>query len=85
MKCKIICQGKTKDVEVGEGEGFLEAALRAEMSPPYSCLEGVCGTCQAWLEDGIAEESMEPVEAPRRIKTCVSRPKSDTVINYDKD
>lgn len=84
MKCKIICHSSTKDVEIKNGEGFLEAALRAEMNPPYSCLEGVCGTCEAVLEQGQAEELSLFKSAPCRIKTCVSRPTSDTVINYDK-
>jgi ferredoxin len=84
MKCIVVCHGKTKEIEISQGEGFLEAAMRAEMNPPYSCLEGICGTCEAWLESGVAEENSVPVASPRRIKTCVSRPKSETLINYDK-
>ena len=84
MKCRIICNGKSQEVEIQPGEGFLEAAMKAQMDPPYSCLEGICGTCEAWLEKGEAEEFSESVKDPRIIKTCVSRPKSDSEINYDK-
>jgi ferredoxin len=84
LKCRITCNGQSKEVEIQEGEGFLEAAMKAEMDPPYSCLEGICGTCEAVLEEGQAEEFSEKVQGPQVIKTCVSRPKSDTVINYDK-
>lgn len=84
MKCTITCEGNTKDVEIAEGNGFLESAIKAEMNPPYSCLEGHCGTCEALLEQGTAEEFSSLVEAPKVIRTCSSRPKSATKINYDK-
>jgi ferredoxin len=84
MKCKITCEGKTKEVEISEGASFLEAALVNEMNPPYSCLEGACGTCEARLEEGTAEEHSSQVSAPITIRTCVSRPRSYSIINYDK-
>lgn len=90
MKCQITCHGQTKTVDMVSQESFLEAALRAGLEPPYSCLEGVCGTCEARVEKG---EVISPLETTSdssnlsshlNVKTCMTRPKSDTIINYDK-
>ena len=86
MKCQMTCHGRTETVDMVSQESFLEAALRAGLEPPYSCLEGVCGTCEARVEKG---EVILPLETTLDssnliVKTCMTRPKSDTVINYDK-
>lgn len=73
MKVKFIWQGKETTVEAEEGRTFLDLALMAGISPPYSCTEGHCGTCEAITETGSV------------IRTCQSLPKSDfEVIDYDK-
>lgn len=82
MKCRIVCHGQTVDVEVEKGQSLLEAAIIAGVEPPYSCLEGICGTCEAIVESG--EVIMAGDENPgRRVRTCMSRPKSNVVINFD--
>ena len=73
MKVKFIWQGKETTVEAEEGRTFLDLALMAQISPPYSCTEGHCGTCEAITKSG------------ETIRTCQSLPKSDfEVIDYDK-
>lgn len=73
MKVKFIWQGKETTVEAEEGRTYLDLALIAQISPPYSCMEGRCGTCEAITQSG------------ETIRTCQSLPKSDfEVIDYDK-
>lgn len=84
MKCQITCQSHKKDFEISADESLLEAAIKAQMHPPYSCLEGICGTCHAFLEAGQVDQEGQLVKAPREIRTCISRPKSDVAFNYDK-
>ncbi|MFS4459470.1 2Fe-2S iron-sulfur cluster binding domain-containing protein [Bdellovibrio sp. HCB2-146] len=73
MKVKFIWQGQETEVEAEEGHTFLDIALIAKISPPYSCTEGHCGTCEAILDNG------------ERVRTCQTLPRSDFhIIDYDK-
>lgn len=85
MKCQITCHGRTVTTEIAPDESLLEAAIKVSMEPPYSCLEGVCGTCQARVEKGevISAEAMTSKAPDLIVKTCLTRPKSDIIINYD--
>ena len=86
FKVTIVSCGKTKTVEAAPDESLLEVALKADMDPPYSCLEGICGTCEARVEIGESSLSYETEsKAPNLVvKTCMTRPKSDMKLNYDK-
>ncbi len=70
-------------------ESLLEAALRAGIDAPYTCIGGGCGTCRAKLllgnvhmerNDGLSADSV----SDGWILTCQSRPTSDVVhIEYE--
>lgn len=73
-------------------ESLLEAALRAGIDAPYSCIGGACGACAAKLllgnvdvapalvVDGLSADKV----AQRWILTCRSRPTTDVVhIEYE--
>lgn len=82
MRVQFIIQGKSTEVEVEEGRTLLDAALIARLSPPYSCMEGSCGSCEAFIEQG---ETTEDKENSHVVRTCQALPKSDyTIVNYDK-
>ena len=85
MKCQITCHGRTATVQIAPEESLLEAAIKVGLEPPYSCLEGICGTCSARLESGEVISSEENTADPQNaiVKTCMARPRSDIVINYD--
>ncbi len=89
MKCQITCHGRTETAEVSLMESLLETAVKLNLAPPYSCLEGICGTCEARVEKGdvISCEgiisSVPNSAANLVVKTCMTRPRSDVVINYD--
>lgn len=73
MKVKFIWHGQETVVDAEEGRTILDLALIARISPPYECMEGNCGTCEAITESG------------ERVRTCQAVPKSDLqVIDYDK-
>jgi len=85
----IIHDGKTRTVDLGEGEAILDAALRAGLDLPWSCRGGMCSTCRAKLTEGQAvmreNYSLEPWElAAGFILTCQSVPASaHVVVDFD--
>ena len=88
---EMTLDGVTSTVPVTEdsGEVVLDAALRARSDAPYSCANGVCGTCRARLVSGSVEMAenyaLEPDEiAAGYVLTCQSRPTSErVVVDYD--
>ena len=82
MKIKFINADRETEVEAEEGRSLLDIALIARVDPPYSCLEGSCGTCRAFIEVG---ETTEDSSESRVVRTCQAIPRSDfIVVNYDK-
>ncbi|MDP1585716.1 MAG: 1,2-phenylacetyl-CoA epoxidase subunit PaaE [Bradyrhizobium sp.] len=85
----LIIDGKRREVPVAEGEGILDAALRAGMDLPFACKGGMCSTCRAKLVEGSAEMevnySLEPWELKAGfILTCQAKPTSyRVVVDYD--
>jgi glycine betaine catabolism B len=68
------------------GTFILDAALRAGLTPPSSCGEGMCGTCKTTLVSGSVDMShnggIRPREiAARKILLCCSTPLEDLVID----
>ncbi|AHZ83720.1 2Fe-2S iron-sulfur cluster binding domain-containing protein [Bdellovibrio bacteriovorus] len=82
MKIKYILKGQEYEVEAESGRTLLDVALIARLNPPYSCMEGNCGTCEALIEEGLTSENKE---VSRVVRTCQAVPSSEFVIvNYDK-
>jgi glycine betaine monooxygenase B len=68
------------------GTFILDAALRAGLTLPSSCGEGMCGTCKSTLVSGSVDMSpnggIRPREiAARKILLCCSTPLEDLVID----
>jgi len=68
------------------GMYILDAALRAGVTLPSSCGEGMCGTCKSTLVTGSVDMShnggIRPREiAARKILLCCSTPLEDLVID----
>lgn len=82
MEVKYILRGQEIVVEGESGRTLLDLALISRLNPPYSCLEGSCGACEAWIEAGTTSENPE---GSRVVRTCQAQPSSEWVIvNYDK-
>ncbi len=71
-----------------EGETILDAALRQDYFIPYSCHEGICGTCEGTVLEGIVTYyhadslTLEPDElASGQALFCSATPRSDLIID----
>lgn len=88
-KVKIILDGNNYEVTVNEGETILEAAINADLDPPYACRVAACCSCKAKLLEGKVEmDDDEPLTQEEIeegfILTCQSHPKSEgCVVSYD--
>ena len=68
------------------GTFVLDAALRAGLTLPSSCGEGMCGTCKSTLVSGSVDMSHNGGIRPREITAgkillCCSTPREDLVID----
>lgn len=75
-----------KRVECGPDEPVLQAAFRAGLNPPSSCMQGMCGTCKVQVIEGEVDMQHTGGIRPREIKDnkillCCSTPKTDLVID----
>jgi ring-1,2-phenylacetyl-CoA epoxidase subunit PaaE len=86
---KVILDGNNYEINVNEGETILEAAINADLDPPYACRVAACCSCKAKLLEGKVEmDDDEPLTEEEIeegfILTCQSHPKSEgCVISYD--
>jgi CDP-4-dehydro-6-deoxyglucose reductase len=48
----VTLHGTDRQFPVEPGETVLEAARRAGLALPYSCLGGICGSCKATVVSG---------------------------------
>jgi ferredoxin-NADP reductase len=72
-------------IAVQPGQTILDALLAAGISANYACTEGVCGTCETRVVEGIPDHrdlflSKEEQEANRTIMICCSGSKSSTLV-----
>lgn len=83
-KIRIILDGNEHDVLVPSGKVILDAALDADLNPPFSCRSGICSTCRAKLysgkvkmdeREGLSDSEIED----GYILTCQSHPLTDDV------
>nr|MDQ4007346.1 2Fe-2S iron-sulfur cluster-binding protein [Actinomycetota bacterium] len=80
----VVDRGARTELAVRGGETVLDAALRAGLDLPYSCREGVCGTCRAKLACGqVRQDGAELTQAEIAagyVLTCQARPHDDGVV-----
>jgi ferredoxin-NADP reductase len=80
---RLARSGQT--IEVRPGETILDVLLKRGIDAPYSCLEGVCSTCETRVISGIPDHrdlilSREEREANDRMLICCSRSKSAVLV-----
>jgi len=83
----VTLQATGKTFDVGDDESVLDAARRAGLALPYSCLSGVCGSCKATLLAGdcayphLPPNALNAAEvAHHQVLLCQAVPRSDLVI-----
>jgi tetrachlorobenzoquinone reductase len=74
-----------RTIAVEPGKTILDAVLDAGVSANYSCSEGVCGTCETRVIEGIPDHrdlflSPEEQAANKTIMICCSGSKSGTLV-----
>ena len=67
------------------GQTILDALLAAGINANYACSEGVCGTCETRVIEGIPDHrdlflSREEQQANKSIMICCSGSKSSTLV-----
>jgi vanillate O-demethylase ferredoxin subunit len=72
-------------IAVQAGQTILDALLEAGISANYACTEGVCGTCETRVIEGIPDHrdlflSKEGQEANKTIMICCSGSKSPRLV-----
>jgi CDP-4-dehydro-6-deoxyglucose reductase len=63
MSFTVTLAGTERRFPVEAGETVLDAARRAGLALPYSCLGGRCGSCKATLVSGECEYPAQPPDA----------------------
>ena len=77
---------ENKSYDIAEGESVLDALLRHELSPSYSCMSGVCQTCKLQaIEDSPLPEASQSELTPQEksqnwFLACQCYPQNDIVI-----
>src|SRR5512141_2220089 len=83
----VTLQANGKSFAVDDDESVLDAARRAGLALPYSCLAGVCGSCKATLLSGECHYPRNPPNAlnaaevaRHQVLLCQAVPSSDLLI-----
>ncbi|NUQ97589.1 MAG: 2Fe-2S iron-sulfur cluster binding domain-containing protein [Streptomyces sp.] len=84
----IVDRGTKTTITVRPGESVLDAGLRAGLDLPYSCQEGICGTCRAKSTGGpvrLDDCDLDSADiAAGYVLTCRTRPRDGrAVIDFD--
>ena len=74
--------GKTVTWKPDNGS-ILEFAEANDLNPPYSCRQGICGTCMCKLSEGEVEYEQPPITnvEPGSVLICISKPKTALVLD----
>lgn len=85
----IILDGNEYHIQVEDGQTILDAAIEAEIDPPFACRVAACCTCKAKLLSGQVEMDDDDPLSEEEIDegfvlTCQSHPRSqNVVVSYD--
>lgn len=86
---EIIYDGSSYTVEVKAKETVLDAALDANVDPPFACMVGACTTCRAKVTEGSVKMDDSEALTSKEVEagyilTCQAHPTSKVLkINYD--
>ena len=80
---ELARSGKT--IPIPRGMTILDALLEAGVDAPYSCMEGVCATCETKVISGIPDHkdlvlTKEEKESNRVMMICCSGSKTEKLV-----
>ena len=70
---------------VAAGQSILDVLLDADVDVSYSCMEGICGSCQLSVVEGIPDHRDSVLSNRQRaandvVIACCSRSKSELLV-----
>ena len=82
---EVVLQRSGQRIGIQRGETILDALIKRGIDVPYSCMEGVCGSCQVRVIEGVPDHrdlilSKEEREANDRMLVCCSGAKSAKLV-----
>lgn len=82
---EVECRASKVNLTVPATCSILDAMEEAGIDWPSSCREGICGTCEATVLEGVPEHrdsllSPEEQESGETLMVCVSRAKSERLV-----
>ena len=81
----VMLRRSQRRIEIARGQTILDALLAADVKVPYSCREGVCGTCEVKVLEGTPDHRdvvLTPEEHARNdaMLVCCSGAKSKVLV-----
>lgn len=86
---QITIDGTSHQLEITRDTSVLEAAMAANLDPPFACRAGVCSTCKAKVTNGayemLSNHALEDYEVEAGfVLTCQCYPLGDAIsVDYD--
>jgi ferredoxin-NADP reductase len=82
---EVVLAKSGRTIAVPSGKSILDALLELGIDAPYSCMEGVCSSCETRVLSGIPDHrdlilTSEEHAANDRMMICCSRSKSGTLV-----
>ena len=82
---QVVCRQSGVTVDIGPGESILDALREKGISMLSSCMEGICGTCETPVVEGVPDHRDSVLSAEEKAENdcmmiCVSRSQSPTLV-----
>jgi tetrachlorobenzoquinone reductase len=82
---EVVLAKSHETLEIPAGKTILDVLLERGVDAPYSCLEGVCSSCETRVISGVPDHrdlilTSEEREAGDRMMICCSRAKSGKLV-----
>jgi hypothetical protein len=78
----VFVQSQQTIIWQADAENLLEFAEANGLNPPYSCRQGICGTCECKILEGEVEYQTTPTARVEdgSVLICISKPKTSKVV-----
>ncbi|WP_433234381.1 PDR/VanB family oxidoreductase [Actinomadura nitritigenes] len=82
---QVVCARSEVTVQVPAGRSITDCLDGAGIAVPTACREGICGSCETKILDGVAEHrdsllTRAEQEAGQTLMVCVSRARSERLV-----